>query len=69
MLRNVNNDPEHSTRFMSQASSCSRADSFPYIKYISGQKKYKGNKYKNHLKFYNIFRDISTDDHAQQHGR
>ena len=40
--------------------------SLPYIKYISGQKLYRGNKYKNHINLYNIFRDLSTDEHAKQ---
>ena len=40
--------------------------SFPYVKYVSGVRDYKGNRYKNNLTAYNIFRDISTTDHAQQ---
>ena len=40
--------------------------SFPYVKYITGSRNYKGNRYKNHFNFYNIFRDISTANHAKQ---
>ena len=38
----------------------------PYISYSFGDRSFKETKYKNNLIFYNIFRDSSTDDHAQK---
>ena len=39
---------------------------FPYISYRTGNKKINNTDYVNSFTFYNIFRDIATDDHAQQ---
>ncbi|PPR45935.1 MAG: LPS-assembly protein LptD [Alphaproteobacteria bacterium MarineAlpha5_Bin7] len=39
---------------------------FPYIKYNDGTNNYKNIKYNQKYSFYNIFRDIATDSHAQQ---
>ena len=38
----------------------------PYVSYVTGNKKIQNTEYTNHFTFYNIFRDIATDDHAQQ---
>tara|TARA_Y100000590_G_C15740221_1_gene1020022 strand:+ start:1135 stop:3357 length:2223 start_codon:yes stop_codon:yes gene_type:complete len=40
--------------------------SLPYIKYNSGIHKFRGNNYKNHFTFYNIFRETVTDEHAKE---
>tara|TARA_Y100000590_G_C15721269_1_gene1013623 strand:+ start:356 stop:2578 length:2223 start_codon:yes stop_codon:yes gene_type:complete len=40
--------------------------SLPYVAYNLGNRVYKGNNIYNKLTFYNLFREKSTDDHAQQ---
>ena len=40
--------------------------SLPYVTYSFGNRLIKGNDISNNLLFYNLFRDIATDDHAQQ---
>ena len=39
---------------------------FPFIKYSDGTNNYKNIKYNQKYSFYNIFRDLATDSHAQQ---
>ena len=39
---------------------------FPYIKYSTGKNIINDTDYDQDIGFYNIFRDLSTDDHAQQ---
>ena len=40
--------------------------SLPYVTYGFGSRSFEGFKISNYLLFYNLFRDIATDDHAQQ---